>query len=61
MTDRVKEAMAELTKTIREIRESNCPVVIRREEGDFFTFTTPGTSSPTRTKAAQAAESESHR
>lgn len=45
MTDRVKAAVADLTRTIREIRESTGPAVVRREEGNFFTFTTPATSS----------------
>jgi hypothetical protein len=46
MTDQVKEAVARLTRTIREIQESSGPPVVRRQEGDFYTFSTPGFPRP---------------
>ncbi|MGE3274957.1 MAG: hypothetical protein AB7O67_07580 [Vicinamibacterales bacterium] len=44
MTDRVRAAVDELSRTIREIRESSGPAVVRRQDGDFFAFSTPGGS-----------------
>lgn len=46
MTDQVKEAVARLTRTIREIQDSSGPPVVRRQEGDFYTFSTPGFPRP---------------
>jgi hypothetical protein len=46
MTDQVKEAVARLTRTVREIQESSGPPVVRRQEGDFYTFSTPGFPRP---------------
>lgn len=46
MTDQVKEAVERLTRTIREIQESSGPPVVRRQEGDFYTFSTPGFPRP---------------
>lgn len=42
MSDELKKAVADVVKTIREIRTSTGPAQVRVEEGDFFTFSTPG-------------------
>ncbi len=42
MTDNVKKAVADLVKTVQQIRESSSPAPVHYQDGDFFTFTTPG-------------------
>lgn len=42
MTDAVKKAVADLLRTVQEIRDGTAPPPVRHQDGDFFTFTTPG-------------------
>lgn len=56
MTDQVRRAVADLSKTIREIRESTSPATERREEGDYFSFSTPGRLSSTEKKESETEE-----
>ena len=46
MTDQLKEALADLTRTMRQIRESDAPTPSRVQDGDFFSFPTPGRPAP---------------
>lgn len=41
MTD-VKKAVAALLRTVQQIREASIPAPVHHQDGDFFTFTTPG-------------------
>ncbi len=42
MTDKLKEALADLTRTMKEIREGSTRFPAGRQDGDFFSFPTPG-------------------
>ncbi len=42
MTEAVKKAVADLVKTVQQIRESSTPAPVHYQDGDFFRFTTPG-------------------
>jgi hypothetical protein len=42
MTDKLKEALADLSRTMKDIREGNTPFPSGRQDGDFFSFPTPG-------------------
>lgn len=42
MTDAVKKAVADLLRTVQEIREGTAPAPVHHQDGHFFTFTTPG-------------------
>jgi hypothetical protein len=42
MTDTVKKAVADLVRTVQQIREASIPAPVHHQDGDFFTFTTPG-------------------
>jgi hypothetical protein len=42
MTEAVKKAVDDLVKTVQQIRESSSPAPVYYQDGDFFTFTTPG-------------------
>jgi hypothetical protein len=46
MTDQLREALADLTRTMRQIRESDAPTPTRIQDGDFFSFPTPGRPAP---------------
>jgi hypothetical protein len=45
MTDYAKQAVAEVTQKIREIRESAGRTVVSTQDGDHFSFRVPGSSS----------------
>ena len=38
MTDKLKEALADLNRTMRDIREGNTRFPTGRQDGDFFSF-----------------------
>ena len=42
MTDKLKEALADLNRTMQDIREGNTRFPTGRQDGDFFSFPTPG-------------------
>ena len=42
MTDKLKEALADLDRTMQDIREGNTRFPTGRQDGDFFSFPTPG-------------------
>ena len=42
MTDKLKEALADLSRTMQDIREGNTRFPTGRQDGDFFSFPTPG-------------------
>lgn len=42
MTETVKKAVADLVRTVQQIREASIPAPVHHQDGDFFTFTTPG-------------------
>lgn len=42
MTDKLKEALADLARTMKELREGTTHFQAGRQDGDFFSFPTPG-------------------
>lgn len=53
MTDKLKEALADLARTMKDLREGTTRFPAGRQDGDFFSFPTPG-----REPIAQAPEPE---
>jgi len=51
MTDELKEALADLNRTMRDIRAGNTRFPTGRQDGDFFSFPTPGREPATDTHA----------
>jgi hypothetical protein len=54
MTDQIKEALADLTRTMRQIRESDPPTPSAVRDGDFFAFPTPGRPAPEKPAGSSA-------
>jgi hypothetical protein len=44
MTDKLKAALADLTRTMKDIREGNTQFPAGRQDGDFFSVPMPGRS-----------------